>query len=231
MSEQDDNSFDFSSLMAATVHDMKNVMSVIQQAYTTWLADLPEQYRERAERRLIEKETLHLQSMTVQLLGLYKLEKSQLAFNPDYHLLDEFFEDQISRHADVLEARGLQIDIQLEDPDLEGYFDRNLLEVALDNAISNAQRFARSQIQLSAQRDQGGLLLQVSDDGPGYPPHMLGALSADTSSISLSSGSTGLGLYFTRQIARLHDTGERQAGVTLSNGAPLGGSNFQLWLP
>ncbi|TVP88480.1 MAG: sensor histidine kinase [Pseudomonadaceae bacterium] len=230
MNDKQPDNFDFSSLMAATVHDMKNVMSVIQQAYTTWLADLPEEYRERAERSLIEKETLHLQSMTVQLLGLYKLEKSQLAFTPGYHLLDEFFEDQISRHAEVIATRGLEIDFQLDDPDLEGYFDCNLLEVALDNAIGNAQRFANSQIQLTARREAGGTLLQVSDDGPGYPAHMLGELSTDASSISLGSGSTGLGLYFTRQIARLHDN-EQAARVSLSNGAPLVGGNLSIWLP
>lgn len=230
MNDKQPDNFDFSSLMAATVHDMKNVMSVIQQAYTTWLADLPAEYRERAEQRLIEQETLHLQSMTVQLLGLYKLEKSQLAFTPDYHLLDEFFEDQISRHADVISARGLMIDFQLDDPDLEGYFDRNLLEVALDNAISNAQRFARSQILLTARQQDGGTLIQVNDDGPGYPAHMCGELNADASTINLDSGSTGLGLYFTRQIARLHDN-QQPARVSLGNGAHPGGGNFSIWLP
>jgi hypothetical protein len=49
--------------------------------------------------------------------------------------------------------------------------------------------------------------------------------------INHSSGSTGLGLYFAGRIAALHQRNGVEGRTRISNGGPLGGGVFSLYLP
>ena len=75
------------------------------------------------------------------------------------------------------------------------------------------------------------LRFRIEDDGPGYPEKMLGELSERPMGVDFVSGSTGLGLYFSVQVAALHQREDRNGRVVLSNSSRLGGGCFELILP
>ncbi len=81
---------DFSTVIASTVHDMKNSLAMLMRAHSQWLANLPGPSRQSAEQGVIEFEFAHLNGMLVQLLGLYKLGVNQMPLQPAYHELDDF---------------------------------------------------------------------------------------------------------------------------------------------
>ena len=68
---QDNQGLDFSTVIASTVHDLKNSLSALIQSHDQWLARLPEALRGGTEQGVIEHEFRHLNGMLVQLLGLY----------------------------------------------------------------------------------------------------------------------------------------------------------------
>ena len=173
---------DFSTLMASTVHDMKNVIAAVSQAYESLLAEMPEALQRSPQARLIEQEALRLDAMLMQLLGLYKLEHGQLLLQPIYYRLDELFEDLHIRHRELLEYRNIDFQVDVAEPDLEAYFDVSLIGTVLDNALGNALNFCKKTIRLHAQREENGVLLSVSDDGEGYPSSMLGEVRYKESS-------------------------------------------------
>lgn len=110
-------------------------------------------------------------------------------------------------------ALDLNVDCPLDDA---WPMDRELVEDMLSNALQNASRFARQQVQLRAALVEGGLQLSVADDGPGFaalPPV------------------SGTGLRIARRLAELHTRGPRHGTLTLTNGGPLGGACYTLWLP
>lgn len=223
---------DFSTLMASSVHDMKNIIAAVSQAYESLVAQLPPELQSSAEVRLIERESLRLDAMLVQLLGMYKFEHGQLRLQSEYCRVDDLFEDLHNRHAELLQYRQVELRIELDDPDLEGFFDRNLIVTVLDNALGNALNYCRSAICLHAAAGEGCIVLSLCDDGPGYPAAMLGPVrERDASGIDRSSGSTGLGLYFAASIVAMHDQPGCQAGLELRNGGPLGGACLQISLP
>lgn len=223
---------DFSTLMASTVHDMKNVIAAVSHAYESLLAEMPEALQRSPQARLIEQEARRLDAMLMQLLGLYKLEHNQLLLQPIYYRLDELFEDLHNRHRELLEYRNIDLQIKLDDPDLEAYFDVSLLGTVLDNALGNALNYCKKTILLQAQRQDNGLLLTINDDGAGYPANLLGAIRhSQSSSIDRDSGSTGLGLYFAANIIAMHDQEERPARLELSNKDALPGACMRIWLP
>ena len=223
---------DFSTLMASTVHDMKNVIAAVSQAYESLLAEMPEALQRSPQARLIEQEALRLDAMLMQLLGLYKLEHGQLLLQPVYYRLDELFEDLHIRHRELLEYRNIDFQVNVAEADLEAYFDVSLIGTVLDNALGNALNFCKKTIRLHAQREENGVLLSVSDDGEGYPSSLLGEVrDKESSSIDRNTGSTGLGLYFAANIIALHDQDERLARLELSNDGPLSGACMKIWLP
>lgn len=222
---------DFSTLMASTVHDMKNVIAAVSQAYESLLAQMPAELRRSPQARLIEQEALKLDAMLMQLLGLYKLEHGQLRLQTEYCRLDELFEDLHNRHRELLAYRKIDLQVTLDDPDLEGFFDASLMGTVLDNALGNAINYCSSRILLQARREGDGVLLTINDDGPGYPASHLGQVrSHESSGIDRHTGSTGLGLYFAASIIAMHDQESRPARLELSNGGALSGACMTIWL-
>jgi len=101
--------------------------------------------------------------------------------------------------------------------------DRELVSDCLVNALQNALRHARREVQLTVAESDGQLRLTVADDGPGVPEHALTARSEGSHS--------GVGLFIARRIADLHRRHGRHGTLELGNGGPLGGAVFCLALP
>lgn len=131
----------------------------------------------------------------------------------------------------VAQARSLsrghfeiESDIDAEVPAI-WFFDRDLIEMALINAIHNSLMYARSRIRIEAHQVEGCLELVVRDDSAGYPDHVLASVEAGTSYRSVG---TGLGLQFARLIAQSHENQGRTGSLRLYNDQ---GAVFSLLIP
>lgn len=221
---------DFSTVIASTVHDMKNSLAMLMQAHAQWLARLPEQ-QSAPEQGVIDYQFAHLNGMLVQLLGLYKLGINQLPLQPAYHELDDFIEAQLVSHQDVFKSRGISAAYEVDPLSPLGFFDRELIASVLANCINNSIRHARHALLISVSDEEGQVVLSIYDDGEGYPQGMIERQADYVQGINQSSGSTGLGLYFAGRIAELHQRNGVCGHTRISNGGPLGGGLFKLYLP
>ncbi|WP_333988946.1 sensor histidine kinase [Pseudomonas sp. S3(2024)] len=228
---QDEQALDFSTVIASTVHDMKNSLAMLMQAHSQWLARLPQEQRSGAEQGVIDFEFAHLNGMLVQLLGLYKLGVNQLPLQPAYHELDDFIEAQLAAHQEVFASRGIIATYEVDPLSPLGFFDRELVASVLGNCINNAIRYARESLLITVSDEAGQLVLSINDDGDGYPAEMLERQADYVQGINHSSGSTGLGLYFANRIAALHQRNGVVGHTEIRNGGPLGGGVFSLYLP
>lgn len=228
---QNEPALDFSTVIASTVHDMKNSLAMLMQAHSQWLARLPELARQAPEQGVIEFEFAHLNGMLVQLLGLYKLGINQLPLQPAYHELDDFIEAQLACHQDVFASRGIMATFEVDPLSPLGFFDRELIASVLGNCINNAIRYARHAVLISVSDAAGELVITVNDDGEGYSPQMIERQADYMQGINHSTGSTGLGLYFAGRIAALHQRNGVQGRTEIGNGGSLGGGLFSLYLP
>lgn len=98
------------------------------------------------------------------------------------------------------------------------------IERALANLVDNAVRHARSHVWVTVARAGGDVLVDVVDDGPGFPPALLPRVF-DRFATGDAGGGAGLGLAIVAAIAAAHG-GEATAG----NGAG-GGAWVRLRLP
>lgn len=99
---------DFSTVIASTVHDMKNSLGMLMQAYQQWSSSLPPEVTDNRERGVIEYESLRLNGMLVQMLSLYKLGVNQLPMRPAWLEVEDFLQAQLARHDDILRSRHIE---------------------------------------------------------------------------------------------------------------------------
>lgn len=231
MSDQDEPALDFSTVIASTVHDMKNSLALLMQAYTASMENLPAHLSDTREHGIIEYESLRLNGMLVQMLGLYKLGVNQLPLRTTWLDVEDFLQSQLAKHDEILRARHIEGTYTVGEDGMMGYFDPELVGSVVANVINNSIRYARSAIHLEASLDGEHLCIAISDDGQGYPTAMIEKQSDYVLGIDMSTGSTGLGLYFGERIARLHQRNGIEGHIQLSNDSRLGGGEFRIWLP
>ncbi|WP_144394926.1 sensor histidine kinase [Pleionea sediminis] len=229
MSDNEEN-VDFAMVLASSVHDMKNSLSILINAINTLERKYPAvDDDDKKQHSVLQYESSRLNSALVQLLGVFKLEHKQLPLNINFHDVEDFLTDQASQYEPLLRSKNIGLEFDIEE-ELDGCFDEDLIASVLNNVLGNAIRYTNSVICISAYHSDG-IVIEIADDGIGYPPQMIEQQENFIKSIDHSTGSTGLGLYFAGQIAKLHKQGDTCGRIELLNGGDLNGGIFRLYLP
>ncbi|MFT4561337.1 MAG: signal transduction histidine kinase [Gammaproteobacteria bacterium] len=221
--------FDFVEAVANCVHDLKNSSAVMMDTAesirraTTNPAVAREAWMLQEHAQRINQDLLHL-------LGCYKLQHAGHGVFPIVVECAEFLRELESYNIALFEARELRFDVHC-DENIEGYFDRDLVFSILNAAINNSQRFAARAVRVSCTTTTDHTVFSVADDGTGFAPALLDEHRFAISRSTAFSNSTGLGLYFAEQIAKLHSNNGLRGRVSLANDGIDGGGNFRIWLP
>ena len=234
--QQHEGSPELFMFLASTVHDMKNSISVLSGTLENLLAvpaSAPSaEYGQMAQ---MLYQTKRLNDNLIQLLALYKeVGKPGFPFDPMPRSVRELVEQATGQVRILLQSRGIALDLDFA-PDAIWTLDEDLIIGVLVHAINNAIRYTRDRIRLSVKIDGDYLELRVEDNGDGFPQSMLdagvSAMAAQRSSVNFISNSSGLGLYFSSEVAKMHKHRQRSGSIALENGGTLGGGCFVLRLP
>ena len=224
---------DMNTIMASTVHDVKNALSLIDDQIRDVMAEVAQASPEGAAYlNRIRLETGRINNDLVHMLGLYRMHHN--TFHPSFDdvPVEEVVQDASSRYTESLAALGIELNIQMDDTDCVWYMDPALIESVLANILTNCIRYTKDRVDVFVSERDGGLSIRVLDNGEGYPEKMLNFMGTEDEQgdVNFQTGSTGLGLFFCYQIASLHRNGKRHGTIKLSNNAD-GGASFELWLP
>jgi two-component system OmpR family sensor kinase len=163
------------------------------------------------------EEVDRLTRLAEDLLVLARADDGRLPLRRSAVAVGELFETVARRFAPRAEADGRVLDVSAG-PDQTIFADRLRLEQALGNLVDNALRHGGGTIRLDAESRDGTTMLEVSDEGEGFPssflPHAFERFArADE---ARSRGATGLGLAIVDAVARAHGgtakAGNREAG-------------------
>lgn len=224
-------SIDFAAIIASSVHDMKNSLSMLMNMLED-IADLwhPTEQESRDKLDQLQYESKRLNSQLVQLLTLYKIGNSQYLLNMSEQAVAEFLNEATLHHREVFARQGVTLTVDAPE-DLIWFFDRTLIHGVINNVLNNAYKYTRSRVAITAALDDDMLVISVADDGGGYPQEMLDRGAQDQTGINFESGSTGLGLFFSQKVAALHQHKKRTGAIQLDNGGIGGGGRFTILLP
>lgn len=215
--------FDGTDFYAALIHELKNNLGVLSMT----LERIP-RLGEAEHDASVDSARLLCQNVVDRLHQALLIYKA--ANQPIHPVLDAYsphdLVQEIAASAKALAHGRLRVETAIAgDTPVLWFFDRDLVEMALVNAIHNALAHARSTIRVEAEMDADCLALRVRDDSPGYPEHILESVAEGR---SYAATGTGLGLQFARLIAQSHDNRGRQGELRLGNDP---GAVFSLLLP
>ncbi len=226
----DNQTIDFTTLLASAAHDMKNSLAVI----LTTIDEISDDYNNSQQldkplnRLRIEANDVNNDLMS--LLSLYKLENRQITPSHDLNTVYDFLEEQLLSNKTSLCYNNIIGSIDCDEM-IQWVFDTDLLGIVISNIINNALRYGRQKIKLSAVINNQILLISIEDDGPGYPSKLLKIQPGKQANINSKNGNTGLGLYFSETIARSHHNSAQHGHIKLNNQGSLGGACFTITIP
>lgn len=222
---------DFATVLASGVHDMKNSLCMLIQSMELLQQELAEKSISASdELGRIHYEATRLNTNLLQLLSLYRIERDQLPLHMDEYNVDDLCDEILLKNAAYSQQR--HITVSKECPaQLSWFFDNDLISNLINDMFVNALRYSASRLLLKACLQHQQLVIELHDDGSGYPPDMLDNSDEAINNLNLAAGRTGLGLFFAHMIARAHRNRQQCGRIELSNGGQFGGAVFRLILP
>lgn len=222
---------DFETVLASSVHDMKNSLNMLLCTLDEVTENCkPEVCSSASKFTQLQYEGQRLNNDLIQLLAIYRIGNAQYVPNICEHAVEDFLEESALQYETLLSPKGINIELDCE-PGVTGFFDREMVAGVVNNVVNNAYRYSKDRICLSATEEAGYLVISVGDNGKGYPDSMLCEHSDQLTSVNFATGSTGLGLYFSSLVAKMHKTKVKEGYVSFSNTGIDGGGRFSIYLP
>jgi len=210
-------------------HEMKSPLAAIRGAAELLQEPMPEADRERFARSIVDQQQ-RLTETIDKLLALAEVEQHGWLQKRETLVTRDLLQDVLTAARLRAEAAGLQLRLDVPGPTANVQGDAFLLRQALHNLLDNAVDFSPvgSSITLSAHAEAGGVALRVIDHGSGIPEFARERVFERFYSLArpaTGKRSSGLGLPFVQEVARLH------GGRTCLAAGPDGGTVATLWLP
>lgn len=225
-----------SLFLASTAHDMKNSVSVLSGTLERLLVSAsPATESAYPQMAHMLYQTKRLNDNLIQLLALYKqVGKPDYPFDMQPLEMGNLIEQVVAAGRVLLSSKGITLETDF-DPALIWHLDEDLIIGVLGHAINNAINYTNDKIRITIVKVEQDLEIRVEDNGRGYPAAMLeagvSAMSGASAGVNFLTNSTGLGLYFSSEVAKMHKHRERTGSLRLENGGAYGGACFVLSLP
>lgn len=157
--------------VANASHELRTPLSTIRASVET-LQQMDMTRDESSARnfmRVIDRHTSRLEELVSDLLDLSRLEASTAHFPPERLRLPDFLLDMHARFAASLADRRLRWRVECPDECVEIHINARLLQLVLDNLVSNAIKFTEADglVSVACQRSDRAIRIEVADTGCG----------------------------------------------------------------
>lgn len=157
---------------------------------------------------IIQNNALRLMKLVNQLISFRKTESGEMKLRASNSNLKEFMTEVTNSFNDLANINGIDFKCKINLNQEYIWFDRDKLEIVLNNLISNAFKYTKEngKIEVSVYDEEEEVLISVNDNGPGIPSHELDHIFERFYSIEKSDyySSSGIGLALTKKMIELH---------------------------
>jgi histidine kinase len=198
-------------LMANLSHDLRTPITAIK-GYVEGLRDGIARTEAQRTHYLdtIYAKSLVLEKLVANMTDFSEYELGRMQYHFEYVDLIPFLTDLGEEYAQDATQRDMTFTASLPQGSYVATADRNKLKRVLDNLVSNAVKYGRpgGTISLTAEAYEGGLVIQVTDNGLGIPSetlhHVFDSFYRGDAARSSSTPGSGLGLAICRSIVGSH---------------------------
>ncbi len=167
-----------------------------------------------------------LNRLVENLLDMARLETGFISLKLDWHSLEDLFNSVLDKFKEESAGHKIVLLVGEEIPIFK--FDFGLLEQAFINIIHNSLEYtpAGSEIKIEASMVNNRYIINISDNGKGFPKESLPKLFEKFYRIpGTKAGGTGLGLSIAKGFIEAH------GGIISASNLPDGGAVFTISLP
>jgi signal transduction histidine kinase len=223
--------------MSSVTHELRTPLTSIRALAEMMADDADMDVAQRQQfLRIVVGETERLSRLVNQVLDMAKIESGHADWRNSDVDLRALVQQAAEAMAGPLREQGTALQLHLPEtvPTLRADADR-LVQVLL-NLLGNASRFVPrpdGRIDMHLLLRDGGLAVQVRDNGPGVPESQRGLIFEkfhQASEGAQRSGGTGLGLPISRQIVE-HFGGHIRLVPPADQADTDQGACFEFWLP
>jgi two-component system OmpR family sensor kinase len=210
-------------------HELRTPIAVLRGELELALLDNdPVQMRRAVE--IAQAEAEHLSNLAVDLLLLARERAGALALQRSRVDLRAELDRAVARVEPLVDAS-----VSVTGDSVTAMVDVARLEQLVTNLVTNAADAGARHVRLTVVRRDSGVVVEVDDDGPGFPEELLttafdrftrGDPARTRRAAGKSLTGAGLGLPIAASIVRAHG-GE----ISASNDSPLGGARVRVELP
>ena len=216
-------------LTNAIAHDLRTPLSRLSFAFEMLQSDETTAEEKKRYERSIASGIDTLDHLIQQILTLSRYSRAMDISNFKQCRFAKLLSDELSQCADESPLASFEFFVSPDLSDESMLIDQRALLRAVNNLVSNAERYAKTTLKVSFFKELEDYVLWVEDDGPGVPDAesetiFLAFKQLDNAQREISK-EHGLGLAIVRQIAHWHNG---SATVTRSQ---LGGAKFELKWP
>lgn len=212
-------------VLATVSHDLRNPAGAIFGS-ASLLLDIPlsEEARKR-QFELIRRNAMAMERLIQDLLDVSRMEAGAFSVEPGAESAHALVEEARDLHQPLAASRGVELAVELDQPDVEVWADRGRILQVFSNLLGNALKFtpAGGRVGLSFRADEQGVGFTVSDTGSGIAPEALPHIF-DRFWHGREGGGTGLGLAITKGIVEAH-------GGSITVVSSPAGTTFRFALP
>jgi K+-sensing histidine kinase KdpD len=214
--------FDFTTLLSAELHDIKNQMQALLSVQEDLAEELVGQDQYQPSLDKIQQHSKALNYKLIEMLSILKIQHQSFEPSENEHWLIDTLEP-ITREFANLHGMNFKMDF---DTDFNAFYDEQLLQIALHNAFMNANQAGAHEFILQVQEfDDASWLIKIKDDGAGFNPEQL-----SKGEFSPHGTKNGLGLYLIEQAIKAHKRNGKSGSITIKNN-PDQGACVELFFP
>lgn len=237
-------------------HEIRTPLAIVKCAVENMRDGVVGQFTDKQNRivKIASANVDRLTKLIDDILDLSKLESGKISMNLKPVSLNKLFEDTVRRFKLLAHERNIKIRLEAPFNLPVIYADPDRITQVMDNLLSNALKFAKARVAITARafadlrehpvkeelrylKDKaifvtpgGGVEIIIHDDGPGIPADKSGQLFNKFVQLDRADGGagykgTGLGLSICKEIVEMHH------GVIWVDGKPGEGAKFHFLLP
>jgi two-component system sensor histidine kinase RegB len=208
------------ALAAAAAHELGTPLSTIAVVARELARDLPADSPQAEDVRLLLQQTTRCREILGRLAGLGQVEAASPFGRLPVSGLAEAAAAPHRRPGVVVTIRpGATVGSAAREPELAR---RAEIMHGLGNVIENAVEFCRSAVDVAVGWDERRVVIEVEDDGPGFPAGIIDELGEPYVSTRREIGRLGLGLFIAKSLL------ERTGAVVSFRNRPGGGARVSI---
>jgi signal transduction histidine kinase len=218
--------------LALLAHELRNPLAPVRNAVTI-LKQKPTLDPAVAWcRDVIERQCDQLTRLVDDLLDISRITQGKIKLRPESVDLSAVIGDAVETSRPLIDAQRHELVVIMPEEPIRIEGDRTRLTQVIANLLNNAAKYQnpRGRIEVTVERDPGGVAIKVKDQGIGIAPETLTEIfelfSQGERAPDRTQGGLGIGLSLVKNLVEMH--GGRVSGSSAGAGC---GSEFVVRLP